>query len=122
MAIPGAMNTAAFVAYLARVLVPTLRRGQIVVLDNLSAHRSPQVARVLRQAGCRVAYLPPYSPDCNPIEEMFSKVKHTVRKAEARDHDALVRAVGAALATVTPRDAYGWLRHRGYRRQLPQPP
>ncbi len=122
MAIPGAMNAVAFVAYLVQVLIPTLVRGQIVVLDNLSAHRNARVAPLLQAAGCRVVYLPVYSPDCNPIEQMFSKVKGKVRKAEARTHDALVVAVGAALQTVTARDAQGWFRHRGYRRRLPQSP
>lgn len=121
MAIPGAMNAVAFVAYLQQVLIPTLVRGQIVVMDNRSAHRNARVAPLLPAAGCRVVYLPVYSPDCNPIEEMFSKVKGNVRKAEARTHDALVVAVGAALETVPARDARGWFRHRGYRRQLPHP-
>lgn len=121
LAIPGAMTGEVFVTYLREVLLPTLRRGRVVVCDNLSAHRDPRVGPLVRAAGCRVVYLPAYSPDYNPIEEMFSKVKNAVRKAEAREHEALVVAVGAAMETVTPCDAYGWFRHCHHRYRLPQP-
>ncbi len=115
------MTGEVFVTYLREVLLPTLRRGRVVVCDDLSAHRDPQVGPLVRGAGCRVVSLPAYSPDYNPIEERFSKAKNAVRKAEAREHEASVTAVGVALGTVTPRDAYGWFRHCHHRHCLPQP-
>ena len=98
------------------MLVPTLRPGQVVVMDNLSAHKG-RVRELLEEAGCDLVYLPPYSPDLNPIEQAFSKVKGLMRRAEARTREALVEAMGQALSAVTTQDAYGFLHHCGYRDQ-----
>jgi transposase len=122
MAVEGAIDGPGFVAYLEQQLVPALRPGQIVVLDNLRVHHNPQVRTLIAGAGCRVAYLPAYSPDLNPIEGTFSKVKTAVRRAEARSHAGLVDAFDAALGAVTARDARGWIQHSGYRLLLRQPP
>ena len=121
MAVGGAVNGAAFVAYLEQQLVPHLRAGQTVVLDNLRVHHTPLVRTLIEAARCRVAYLPSYSPDLNPIEQAFSKIKTAVRRAEARTHDALVDAFDAALGSVTQADARGWITHSGYRLQPRQP-
>lgn len=92
-----------------------------MVLDNLRVHHNPQVREVIAAVGCRVAYLPSYSPDLTPIEQAFSKVKTAVRRAEARTHEALVDADDAALGGVTEADAHGWITHSGYRLQPRQP-
>ncbi len=103
-----------FEAYIEKVLVPTLRHGQVVVMDNLSAHKGERVRELLESAGCELLYLPPYSPDYSPIEEAFSKVKCLIRKAEARSREALVEAMGKALDAVTARDARSFFEHCGY--------
>jgi transposase len=110
----GATDEAAFRTYIAQVLLPTLRPGDIVVLDNLAAHRVPWVARRLRKAGAHVWYLPPYSPDYNPIEKIWAKVKASLRKAKARCTEALWQAIGDALATVMPEDCSNCFAHCGY--------
>ncbi len=115
LAVEGATTRIVFEAYIERVLVPRLRRGQVVVMDNLTAHKGEQVRELVRRAGCELLYLPPYSPDFNPIEEAFSKVKGLLRKAEARSREALVEAMGKALDAVTARDARGFFEHCGYR-------
>jgi transposase len=97
------------------VLAPTLRRGQVVVMDNLSAHKGERIKELIERQGCQLVYLPSYSPDLNPIEEAFSKIKRLVRKAEARTREALVEAIGSALLAVTSRDARGFFEHCGYR-------
>ena len=97
------------------VLAPTLRRGQVVVMDNLSAHKGERIKELIERRGCQLVYLPSYSPDLNPIEEAFSKIKRLVRKAEARTREALVEAIGSALSAVTSRDARGFFEHCGYR-------
>ena len=86
-------------------------------MDNLSAHKGGRVRELLEEAGCDLVYLPPYSPDLNPIEQAFSKVKGLMRRAEARTREALVEAMGQALSAVTTQDAYGFLHHCGYRDQ-----
>jgi transposase len=110
----GATDEAAFRAYVERVLVPELRPGDIVVLDNLAAHRVPWVARRIRRAGAGVWYLPPYSPEFNPIEKVWAKVKALLRKAKARGTEALWEAVGDALAEITPEDCCHCFVHCGY--------
>ncbi len=100
----GATDEAAFVTFVREVLVPALRLGDLVVLDNLKAHRASAVARILRQAGAGVWYLPPYSPDFNPIEKIWAKVKARLRKAEARTPETLLDAIAEALAAVTPEE------------------
>lgn len=114
MAVKGATNTEVFRAYVADVLVPTLREGDIVVMDNLSAHKNKETLAIIEQAGAEPLFLPPYSPDLNPIEMMWSKVKSILRSEEARDPESLVEAIGYALDKVTPSDARNWFAHCGY--------
>ena len=96
-----------------QVLVPTLRPGQVVVLDNLTAHKGDRVRELVERRGCELMFLPPYSPDLNPIEEAFSKTKALLRRAEARSRAALVDAIGRALSAMTARDARGFFEHCG---------
>jgi transposase len=110
----GATNTACFETYVARCLVPVLRPGDVVVMDNLSCHKTAEVGRLIRSAGAEPWYLPPYSPDLNPIEALFSKLKAALRKMKARTIDALIDAIGEALRSVTPEDIRGWFAHCGY--------
>lgn len=110
----GAMTTARFEGYIRHVLAPTLRPGQVVVADNLRAHHSPAVRAAIEARGARFLPLPAYSPDFNPIEEAFSKVKQALRRAQARTDDDLRAATWAAFATITPADAAGWFSHCGY--------
>ena len=112
--VDGGTTADAFRTFLAESLVPALRPGQVVVMDNLSAHRSAGVEAAVAAAGCRVLYLPAYSPDLNPIENAISKVKARLRAVAARTVDALGHAVAEALARVTPSDAAGFFRHCGY--------
>jgi transposase len=114
MAVVGATTKAVFESYVERVLAPSLKSGQIVVLDNLAAHKSEKVTELVQARGCELLYLPPYSPDLNPIEEAFSKVKCILRKAGARTREALIQALGAAISAVTPGDACGYFEHGGY--------
>lgn len=121
MTIEGAMDGAAFIAWLEQGLGPTLAPGQAVVMDNLNVHKNPQVRAIIEGRGCQLIYLPAYSPDLTPIEGMFSKVKTAVRRAGKRQEEALIGAIGAALETVTPHDATGWFSHCGYAMQQAQP-
>ncbi len=114
LAVEGSTTREVFEAYLERILAPTLRQGQVVVMDNLSAHKGGRVKRIVESRGCELLCLPPYSPDLNPIEEAFSKVKGILRKAQARSREALVEAMGSALRAVSSRDAKGYFEHRGY--------
>ena len=115
LAVEGTTTSAVFETYVEQVLAPTLRRGQVVVMDNLSAHKGEQVKEMIEQRGCQLIYLPSYSPDLNPIEEAFSKIKRLMRKAEARTREALVEAIGSALSAVASRDARNFFEHCGYR-------
>jgi transposase len=115
LAVEDATNREVFETYLERVLAPTLRRDQVVVMDNLSAHKGGRVKELIEQRGCELIYLPPYSPDLNPIEEAFSKIKGLLRKAEARSREALLEAIGAALSALSSQDARGFFEHCGYR-------
>ena len=114
MMLYGAMNARAFEAYVEQCLAPELREGDVVVLDNLGAHKSPRVHEVVEAAGARLVYLPAYSPDFNPIEHAWSKVKALLRKAKARTVPKLTHALRWALLQVTPEDALGWLLHCGF--------
>ena len=114
LAVEGATTRVVFEAYVEKVLIPSLRRGQVVVMDNLSAHKGERVRELVESAGCELLYLPPYSPDLSPIEEAFSKVKGLLRKAEARSREALIEAMGKALDAVTAKDASGFFEHCGY--------
>jgi transposase len=110
----GATDTDTFVAFVREGLVPTLTPGQVVIMDNLPAHRTSTVDELVEAAGCYVLRLPPYSPDLNPIEMAISKVKALLRSAERRTIDALQTAIGEALACVTADDATAYARHCGY--------
>jgi transposase len=112
----GGTNKAVFEAYVERVLAPSLRAGQVVVMDNLSAHKGEEVRELIEERGCELLFLPPYSLDLNPIEEVFSKIKALVRKAETRTREALIEAMGLAISAVTARDARGFFEQCGYRR------
>ena len=101
-------------AYVEQILAPSLIAGQIVVLDNLSVHKSARVRQLIEARGCELLFLPAYSPDYSPIEETFSKVKAFLRRVGARTHEALQEAIGQALETITAADALGWFRHCGY--------
>ncbi len=115
LTVEGATTSAVFEAYVEQVLAPTLRRGQVVVMDNLRAHKGERIKEMIEQRGCQLVYLPAYSPDLNPIEEAFSKIKGLVRKAEARTREALVEAIGSALSALTAKDARGFFEHCGSR-------
>ncbi len=104
-----------FETYVEKALVPSLRPGKVVVMDNLSAHKRDRVRALVEARGCQLMYLPAYSPDLNPIEEAFAKVKSILRKAEARSREALIEAMGEALNAITSRDARGLFEHCGYR-------
>jgi transposase len=117
----GALDRAAFDAYVTHLLAPTLHPGQIVVVDNLKAHHSDRARAAIEARGAELWFLPSYSPDLNPIEEAFSKLKALLRRAAARTHEALVAAIWAALAAITPQDAAGWFTHCGYARRSPRP-
>jgi transposase len=114
MSVEGGTDSAAFEAYVEHFLAPTLREGQVVVLDGLGAHRPKKIRELVEARGADLVFLPSYSPDLNPIEEAFSKVKALVRKEGARLSEALVEAIGRALASVTAEDAAGWFAHAGY--------
>jgi transposase len=115
MAVVGSITRAALEAYVERVLAPSLSAGQVVVMDNLSAHKGGRVKEIVEGVGCELLYLPPYSPDLNPIEQAFAKVKGLLRGAGARTREALIEAMGAALSAVSARDVSGFVGHCGYR-------
>ena len=116
MVVEGGTNGAAvFEGYLREMLVPALREGDVVVMDNLSVHKSETVRVLIEGAGAQVFYLPPYSPDFNPIEEAFSKIKNLIRKAGGRVQEALVLALGEAISEVSEEDAKAFFEHCGYR-------
>lgn len=110
----GAMNGIIFETYVDQVLVPTLHPGDLVVIDNLSAHKGEPIGRLIEDCGARVHFLPPYSPDLNPIELCWAKVKTALRAAKARTFDALVNALCDALRTINPADVIAWFAHCGY--------
>jgi transposase len=110
----GATTAAAFEVYLEQLLLPSLAPGQIVVMDNLSAHKGARVRQLIEERGCQLLFLPAYSPDFSPIEETFSKIKAFLRRVGARTREALQEALVQALETVTSQDARGWFGHCGY--------
>jgi transposase len=114
MTVDGATDTEVFRTYVKRVLAPTLTPGDIVVMDNLRAHKAVGVQQAIARRGARLLYLPPYSPDLSPIEPCWSKVKTALRKAKARTREALDRAITGVLTSITQTDAQGWFRHCGY--------
>ena len=111
MVLDGPMDTSAFVAYVEQVLVPELPDDSIVIMDNLAAHKSPRIGELLQTAGAELRYLPPYSPDLNPIELMWSKVKNHLRRAKARNTEDLYQAIAAALRAVSSNDTRGFFSH-----------
>jgi transposase len=104
-----------FLAYVEQVLCPALKPGQVVVMDNLSAHKVAEVRDRIEQSGATLLYLPPYSPDFNPMEKAWSKIKQLLRSAKARTAEALEDAVTQAIAAITPENATAWFQHCGYR-------
>ena len=114
VALPGAVDGAAFVAYAERILAPSLRPGQVVILDNLSAHKSAGARTAVEAVGARLLFLPPYSPDFNPIELAFAKVKARLRAAAERRPEGLVAATAAAIDAVSTTDARGFYAHCGF--------
>ena len=114
MTLEGATDTEVFRVYVQQVLGPTLRAGDVVIMDNLSPHKNEGTLGLIQERGAQVRFLPAYSPDLNPIEMMWSKVKNSLRSAEARTQSALARAVAAALASITAQDARNWFAHCGY--------
>jgi len=114
MAIEGATDTEVFRAYVSEVLCPILRPGDLVVMDNLAPHKSEPTLALIRQTGAEILFLPAYSPDLNPIEQMWSKVKNSLRSLEARTRESLLEAIAAALTGITAQDALNWFAHCGY--------
>jgi len=114
LAVEGTTTTTVFEAYIEKVLAPRLRRGQVVVVDNLGAYKSERTRKRIEGRGCQLLFLPPYSPDFNPIEEAFSKIKGVLRKAGARTREALIEALGVAISAVTAGDARGFFEHGRY--------
>jgi transposase len=113
LVLPGSVNAATFESYVEQVLVPALRRGDVVVFDNLTSHLTPTVFEAIGRAGASVLPLPPYRPDYTPIEEMFSKFKEFLRRVGARAKEHLYDAIGEGLRQVTPQDILGWFCHAG---------
>ena len=114
MTIEGAMNADIFYIYVRDFLLETLHPGDVVIMDNLSSHKNKRVLELIESVGAEVEFLPAYSPDLNPIELMWSKVKSILRKLEARTPEDLIKAIGTALKKVTHSDAIGWFNHCGY--------
>jgi transposase len=112
--VAGAIDRRAFDAYIERILAPSLTPGQIVVLDNLSVHKSATARRIIEAAGCRLCFLPTYSPDFNPIEQAFAKLKTLLRKHNARTTDSVLKATQALYSAITPNDARAFYRDAGY--------
>jgi transposase len=114
MVVNGATNKEVFKVYVEKFLLPTLNKGDVIILDNLSAHKNKEIRELIESAGADLWYLPPYSPDLNPIEKMWSKVKSILRKLKARTEAELVTAIAQALGHVTPQDVKGWFKSCGY--------
>lgn len=110
----GPINGASFLAYVEHVLLPTLAPGDTVIIDNLGSHKSKRVRSLLRTAGARLVFLPPYSPDLNPIEQVFAKLKAMLRKAQARTIDAVIERIGDILKTFPPHECANYFRNAGY--------
>ncbi len=114
MCVKGATDAEVFEVYVEHFLAPTLEEGQVVVFDKLGAHRTKKVRELIEARGAEALFLPSYSPDLNPIEEAFSKIKSILRKVGARTHEALIEAISEALSAITPQDVAGWFNHCGY--------
>jgi len=114
MCLEGGTDALAFEAYVEHFLSPSLTEGQVVVMDNLGAHQPRRIRELIEARGAELVFVPSYSPDLNPIEQAFSKIKNVLRKLGARTHEALLEAMEEALSKVTPADAAGWFNHCGY--------
>jgi transposase len=114
MCVEGATDAAAFEVYVEHFLAPTLSEGEVVVMDNLGAHRPKRIREFIEARGAELVFLPSYSPDLSPIEQAFSKIKNILRKLGGRTHEALLEAMEEALSAITPGDAAGWFEHCGY--------
>ena len=114
MAVEGSRTKEVFEAYLEQVLLPELEEGQVLIMDKLPAHKRAKVRELIEGGGCQLLYLPSYSPDYNPIEEAFAKIKEILRRACARTREALLEALGEALSAVSFLDAQGFFEHAGY--------
>ena len=112
--IDGPINGVSFLAYVEQVLLPTLSLGDIVIMDNLGSHKRPAVRRLIRAAGAKLFFLPPYSPDLNPIEQVFAKLKTLLRKADERTVEATWRRIGSLLDCFTPAECANYLKNSGY--------
>jgi transposase len=112
--IDGPINADSFLAYVEQILVPALRPGDIVIMDNLASHKRPDVRRAIRAAGARLFFLPPYSPDLNPIEQLFAKLKNAMRKAAERTAHATWRRIGTLLPTISAQECANYFRNSGY--------
>src|SRR5208283_918210 len=112
----GPINAEAFKTYVEKILTPTLKPGDLVVMDNLGSHKGKAVRRAIRSAGAKLFFLPKYSPDLNPIEQVFAKLKHLLRKAAARTPDAVCTAIGQLLDRFTPQDCVSYFKNSGYER------
>ncbi len=110
----GPINGEVFLAWVRQTLVPVLKNGDLVIMDNLGSHRGKAVRRAIREAGAKLLFLPKYSPDLNPIEQLFSKLKHLLRKAQARSYDAILAAIGALLGAFDPQECANYLKNCGY--------
>lgn len=114
LAVEDSTTAEVFEAYLEHVLLPEVQEGQVVIMDSLPAHKSNRVRELIEERGCELLYLPSYSPDYNPIEEAFSKIKEILRRAAARSREALVEAIGQALSAISSQDAWSFFKHAGY--------
>ena len=114
LVLDGPINGEAFEAYVQQVLVPTLQKGDIVVMDNLGSHKTPAIRQAIRAAGAKLFYLPAYSPDLNPIEQVVAKLKHLLRKAAERTKEAVWRRIGSLLDQFTPQECQNYIRNAGY--------
>ena len=114
LTVQGATTSRVFETYVEKVLAPSLKEGQVVVMDNLSSHKPKRIKELIEQRGCELVYLPSYSPEYNPIEEAFSKIKNLLRKAAARSKEALIEAVAEALNAISAEDIRGYFQHAGY--------
>ena len=112
--IDGPINGEIFRTYVEQVLVPTLRKDDIVILDNLGSHKAPAVRKAIRAVGAKLFFLPAYSPDLNPIEQVFAKLKHLLRKANERSKEAVWRRIGSLLEHFSPQECSNYLRNSGY--------
>jgi putative transposase len=110
----GPVNGEVFLAWVTESLVPTLKPGEIVIMDNLGSHKGKAVRQAIRKTGAKLLFLPKYSPDLNPIEQAFFKLKHGLRKAKARSFDAILKAIGALLQTFSPSECANYLKNCGY--------